>query len=58
MNEPLKTGFFGLDVKSIWQRSLRMYFAPLVGAFNGMRAEMQRYEQETDQGTLKKTKSA
>lgn len=41
-----KYAFFGLDVKRILRRSIRMYFAPLVGAFNGMRAEMHRYDVE------------
>jgi hypothetical protein len=46
MNKYRKYAFFGLDVKSILRRSIRMYFAPLVGAFNGMRAEMHRYDVE------------
>jgi hypothetical protein len=46
VKEVQKHAFFGLDVKSILRRSIRMYFAPLVGAVNGMRAELHRYDVE------------
>jgi hypothetical protein len=35
-----------IDLKKIFADSLRMYFAPLTGAFNAIKAEMARRERE------------
>lgn len=35
-----------IDVKKVFLSSLRLYFAPLVGAFNAIRAEIKRFERE------------
>lgn len=35
-----------IDIKKIFRDSLRMYFAPLVGAYRAVVAEMQRAERE------------
>lgn len=35
-----------IDVKKVFADSLRLYFAPLVGAFNAIRAEILRAERE------------
>lgn len=34
-----------IDIKRIFIDSLRMYFAPLVGAFKAVQAEMKKQEQ-------------
>lgn len=35
-----------IDVKKVFIDSLRLYFAPLVGAFNAVMAEIKRFERE------------
>lgn len=35
-----------IDVKKVFKNSLRLYFAPLVGAFKAVAAEMKRFERE------------
>lgn len=35
-----------IDIKKVFLDSLRLYFAPLVGAFNAVKAEIKRYERE------------
>lgn len=35
-----------IDYKKLFFDSLRMYFAPLTGAFNAMREEIQRLDRE------------
>lgn len=34
-----------IDLKKVFLDSLRMYFAPLVGAFDAVKAEMKRLEE-------------
>ncbi len=35
-----------IDVKRIFIKSLRLYFAPLIGAFNAVKAEIKRFDRE------------
>lgn len=35
-----------IDVKKVFADSFRLYFAPLVGAFNAIKAELIRFERE------------
>jgi hypothetical protein len=35
-----------INIRKIFIDSLRLYFAPLVGAFNAVRSELKRYENE------------
>ena len=35
-----------INVRRVFRDSLRMYFAPLTGAFNGIRAELRRTDTE------------
>jgi hypothetical protein len=35
-----------IDVKKVFQDSFRLYFAPLVGAFMAVAAEIKRFERE------------
>lgn len=35
-----------IDVKKVFFDSLRMYFAPLIGAFKAVKAEMDRMERK------------
>ena len=35
-----------IDVKKVFQDSLRLYFAPIVGAVKAVMAEMKRLERE------------
>jgi hypothetical protein len=35
-----------IDVRKIFLDSFRLYFAPLVGAFKAVRAEMNRFDRE------------
>ena len=37
-----------IDLKKVFVDSLRMYFAPLIGAFNAIKAEMARMERERE----------
>jgi hypothetical protein len=43
MNPTIKTSD-KIDVKGVFLDSLRMYFAPLIGAFKAIKAEMARME--------------
>lgn len=43
MNPPTKASDM-IDVKRVFLDSLRMYFAPLIGAFKAIKAEMARME--------------
>ena len=35
-----------IDIRKLFFDSLRMYFAPLVGAYKAVKAEMDRFERE------------
>ncbi len=35
-----------IDMKKVFFDSLRLYFAPLIGAFNAVHAEIKRFESE------------
>lgn len=35
-----------IDVRKVFFDSLRLYFAPLVGAFRAVKAEIERFERE------------
>lgn len=35
-----------IDVRKVFSDSLRLYFAPLVGAFRAVKAEIKRFERE------------
>lgn len=35
-----------IDVKKVFEDSLRLYFAPLVGALKAVMAEIKRFERE------------
>ena len=35
-----------MDIKKVFADSLRLYFAPLIGAFKAVKAEIHRFDRE------------
>lgn len=46
-----------LNVKRIMRDSVRMYFAPLTGAYKGIRDELKRLEAESDRQRQEEAKA-
>jgi hypothetical protein len=44
---------FGIDVRKAAKRSVRVYFAPLVGAFTAVRAELRREDRQSQRARVK-----